>query len=142
MGCGTIRYLIMKCYDNDSLLLQFGVISFFRNHCWRVLRQLCIDMGLITPGLSHTFLVWVPGPLELGILSTFWGKLGKKINILYRMFFPFLEHYYYLYILVIERLKLLICKKRITTFIYIHFLLTKGHKMQYKMSKKNLEFFL
>ena len=34
----------MERYDNDSLSLQFRVISSLWSRCWRVLRQLCIDM--------------------------------------------------------------------------------------------------
>ena len=37
-GCWLFRYLVMKRYDNDSLLLWFGVISAFLSR-WRVLIQ-------------------------------------------------------------------------------------------------------
>ena len=37
----------MERYDNDSLSLRFRVISSFWSRCWRVLRQLCMNMGLL-----------------------------------------------------------------------------------------------
>ena len=47
-GLWIAAIFVMERNDNDSLSLRFRVISSFWSRCWRVLRQLCIDMGLMT----------------------------------------------------------------------------------------------